>query len=50
MSSAIRMPNGNTVAHETFPTEQFWEDGTVPQTDSKIREVNKLEKYSGSIH
>ncbi len=41
MSSAIRMPNGNTVAHETFPTEQFWEDGTVPQTDSKIREVNK---------
>ena len=41
MSSAIRMPNGNTVVHEAFPTETWWEDGSHPQTDSRVREVNK---------
>jgi hypothetical protein len=41
MSSAIRMTNGNTMVHETYPTDDFWQDGTIPQTDSRIREVSK---------
>ncbi|MBN1307696.1 MAG: aryl-sulfate sulfotransferase [Chitinispirillaceae bacterium] len=40
MSSAIHMPNGNIVAHETFPTKTQPAEGTIPQTDSRIREVD----------
>ncbi len=39
MSSAIRMANGNTVTHETFPTKTQPAEGTIPNTDSRVREV-----------
>jgi hypothetical protein len=40
MSSAMRMPSGHTVAHETFPTKSLPAEGTIPSEDSRIREVD----------
>jgi hypothetical protein len=46
MSSAMRMPNGHTLTHETFPTNYLPpENGVAPNTDSRVREVDS----SGSV-
>ncbi len=40
MSSAMRMPNGHTIAHETYPSKDIPPDGTSLNTNSIIREVD----------
>jgi hypothetical protein len=39
MSSAMSMPNGNRIAHESFPMSQRVPEGTVPATNSIVREI-----------
>jgi hypothetical protein len=40
MSSAMRMPNGHTIAHETYPSKDIPADGTLLNTNSRFREVD----------
>jgi hypothetical protein len=40
MSSAMRMPSGNTIGHETYPSKNIPPDGTQLNTNSIIREVD----------
>jgi hypothetical protein len=42
MSSAMRMPNGHTIAHETYPSKDIPPDGTSLNTNSIIREVDSV--------
>jgi hypothetical protein len=40
MSSAMRMPNGHSIGHETYPSKDIPPDGTSLNTNSRIREVD----------
>jgi hypothetical protein len=42
MSSAMRMPNGHTLAHETYPSKDIPPDGTSLNTNSIFREVDSV--------